>query len=103
MFPLMEIVSDALVMTTKPVKRPIYQRLLSVPVETQSNFKLQIIPRSFSDPGCLNGLNKTQQKRSIFKSGSENLLISAGTKKHTKKGYSKLLFLSFIKETSCSY
>ena len=70
---MLEIVSDPLVMTAERAKRPLFQRLLSVPVETQSDFQSKM-PRSFSHPGCLNKL----------------------ANKHTKKGYSKFLFLSFM-------
>ena len=76
-----------LVSGAKTVRRPMFQRLLSVPVKTQSKSK---IPRSFSHPGALNNLPKFDKLKETlnFKSGFKG----PGAKKHTKKGYSKFLF-----------
>ena len=72
------------------MKRPMFQRLHSVPVETQSKAE---IPRSFSHPGALKDLILDKPKETLnFKSGIKR----PGTKKHRKKGYSKFWFQVLI-------
>lgn len=68
----------------KIVKRPMFQRLHSVPVKTRSKLKM---PRSFSHPGALKDLAKFDKVTETldFKSS----LKKPGARKHTKKGYSK--------------
>ncbi len=86
-------------MTTKSVKRPMYERLLSVPVETlsKSTFK---IPRSNSHPGALKDLSKAQEI-SDFKSGFKKLLSSPRIKRLARRGYSK--FSVYLKLLKTSY
>ena len=72
----------------KTVRRPFFQRLHSVPVETKSKSE---IPRSFSHPGALKDLWKFDKLKETFK--------RPGSKKHAKKGYSKFLFQVLIKYT----
>lgn len=69
------------------MKRPMFQRFNSVPVETQSKSE---IPRSSSDPGALNDPAKLDKLKETltFKSGFK----TPHANKHTKKGYSKFLF-----------
>lgn len=74
----------------KTMKRPMFQRLQSVPVETQSKSK---IPRSFSHPGALKDLTRLDKLKQTlnFRSG-----FTPQDKKQTKKGYSKSLFRVLI-------
>lgn len=67
------------------MRRPTFQRLHSVPVETKSKSEIH---RSFSHPGALKDLSKFDKLKETFK--------RPGGKKHTKKGYSKFLFQVLI-------
>jgi len=89
-FPKCTFLYAGLVSGVKIVKRPMFQRLLSVPVETQSKAEIH---RSFSHPGALRNLKLDKPKEeSNFKSDIKR----PGTKKRTKKGYSKFWFQGLI-------
>ena len=88
----MHIFLAVLVSGAKTMRRPVFKRLHSVPVQTHTKSE---ISKSFSHPGGLNHLAKVGKVKetSNFKSGFK----TPGAKKHTKKGiYSKFLFQGLI-------
>lgn len=80
-------ISDTTVVTTKTVKKPVYQRLLSAPAETKSHSR-SMIPRSHSHPGCLRDLDRPKQT-SDMKRGFKKLFSSP----KIKEGYGKFSIL----------
>ena len=88
----MHIFCALLVSGAKTVGRPMFQRLHSVPVKTQSKSD---IPRSFSHPGALNDIGKFNKLKGTLNVKAD--FKRPGTKKHTKKGiYSMFLFQILI-------